>query len=157
MAMSTPATLALARTGVPFTLHAYDYDPGAEGAGLQAARALGEAPARVLKTLIVLVDGKPACVVVPSDHEVSLKAVAAALRGKGARMMPPADAERTTGYRIGGISPFGQRKRAPTVVEITALAQDLVFVNGGQRGLQIRLAPGDLVEALGAATAALVA
>ncbi|WP_421738907.1 Cys-tRNA(Pro) deacylase [Caulobacter sp.] len=157
MSRSTPATLALAKAGVSFELLTYDYDPGSERVGLQAAEALGEDPARVLKTLVVLLDGKPACVVLPSDREVSMKKLAAALGGKSAGMMPVPDAERITGYKVGGVSPFGQKKRMPTAVEEAALAQPYVFVNGGQRGLQMRLAPADLVSALGAKAASIIA
>ncbi|MDR3509806.1 MAG: Cys-tRNA(Pro) deacylase [Caulobacteraceae bacterium] len=157
MSKSTPATLALTKAGAAFTLHTYEYDPGAERIGLQAAEAIGEAPERVLKTLMTKVDGKPVCVVLPSDREVAMKKLAAAVGGKAAEMMAPADAERMTGYKVGGISPFGQKRKVPTVVEIQALDQAYVFVNGGQRGLQIRLDPNDLVQALGAGTAAVVA
>ncbi len=157
MSRSTPATIALAKAGVPFELATYNYDPGSERVGLQAAEALGEDPARVLKTLIVLLDGKPACVVLPSDKEVSMKKLAAALGGKSAAMMPVPDAERITGYKVGGVSPFGQRKRLPTAVEDAALSQPYVFVNGGQRGLQVRLTPAGLVSALDAKTASIVA
>lgn len=157
MSRSTPATIALAKAGVAFALKTYDYDPGSERVGLQAAEAMGEDPARVLKTLVVLLDGKPACVVLPSDKEVSMKKLAAALGGKSAAMMPVPDAERITGYKVGGVSPFGQKKRLPTAVEETALTQPYVFVNGGQRGLQMRLTPADLVAALGATAASIVA
>src|SRR6186713_1006904 len=114
MSKVTPATRALEVAGVAFTVHAYDYDPDAESIGLQAAEALGEEPSRVLKTLMTLVDGKPACVILPSDREVSMKKLAAALGAKSAQMMKPADAERVTGFKVGGISPFGQMK-TPTV------------------------------------------
>jgi Cys-tRNA(Pro)/Cys-tRNA(Cys) deacylase len=157
MSRSTPATIALTKAGVSFELATHDYDPGSERVGLQAAEALGEDPARVLKTLVVLLDGKPACVVLPSDKEVSMKKLAAALGGKSAAMMPVPDAERITGYKVGGVSPFGQRKRMPMAVEQAALAEPYVFVNGGQRGLQMRLAPADLVSALGAKAASIVA
>lgn len=112
MAKTTPATLALSRGGVAFTTVNYDYDAGAERVGLQAAEALGVEPHRVLKTLMAEVDGKPVCVVVPSDREVSMKKLAAAFAGKSATMMKPADAERLTGYKVGGISPFGQKRRS---------------------------------------------
>lgn len=157
MSRSTPATLALAKAGVSFELLTYDYDPGSERVGLQAAEALGEDPARVLKTLVVLLDGKPACVVLPSDKEVSMKKLAAALGGKSAGMMPVPDAERITGYKVGGVSPFGQKKRMPTAVEEAALTEPYVFVNGGQRGLQMRLKPADLLSALGAKAASIIA
>lgn len=153
MSKVTPATRALAAAGVAFTVHAYDYDPDAESIGLQAASALGEDPARVLKTLMAVVDGKPVCVVVPSDREVSMKKLAAAVGGKSAQMMKPAEAERLTGFKVGGISPFGQRRAVKTVIEQSALAHDHVYVNGGQRGLQVRLSPRDVQSALGAVAA----
>ncbi|MCF3642534.1 Cys-tRNA(Pro) deacylase [Rhizobium sp. TRM95111] len=143
MSRTTRATATLAKAGVAFTVHAYDYDPNAERIGLQAAAAIGEHPARVLKTLMAEVDGKPVCVVVPSDREVSMKKLASAFRGKSAAMMKPADAERLTGYHVGGISPFGQKKRVATAIEAEAMAHDAVYVNGGQRGLQVRLSPRD--------------
>lgn len=157
MSKTTRATQVLSQAKIAFTVHAYDYDPGAERIGLQAAEALGEAPHRVLKTLMAEVDGKPVCVVVPSDREVSMKKLAAAFGGKSAHMMKPADAERLTGYHVGGISPFGQKKLVPTAIEVAALGEDLVFMNGGQRGLQVRLAPQDAVAVLKANAAPLVA
>ncbi len=157
MAKGTPATLRLEKAGVDFTLHEYTYDPTAERVGLQAADALGEDPARVLKTLMVLLDGKPACAVIPSDCELSMKKLAAALGGKKAQMMPPPDAERLTGYKVGGISPFGQRRQVPTAIEESALVHALVYVNGGRRGLQIRLNPADALSVLKAVAAPLIA
>jgi Cys-tRNA(Pro)/Cys-tRNA(Cys) deacylase len=154
MAKSTPATLMLDKAGVSYRLHSYVYDPDAESIGLAAATALGVPPQVMLKTLIVLLDGKPACVVLPSDREVSMKKLAAALGGKRAEMSKPADAERITGYHVGGVSPFGQKKRLGTVVEVDAVAHAAVYVNGGQRGLQIELAPGDLVSVTSAKVAA---
>ncbi|MBP2235937.1 Cys-tRNA(Pro)/Cys-tRNA(Cys) deacylase [Sinorhizobium kostiense] len=157
MSKTTRATQALAKAGISFTVHSYGYDSGAERVGLQAAEALGEDPSRVLKTLMAEVDGKPVCCIVPSDREVSMKKLAAAFRGKSAAMMKPADAERLTGYHVGGISPFGQRKIVPTAIEEAALSEALVFINGGQRGLQVRLAPKDAQAALKAIAAPLVA
>jgi Cys-tRNA(Pro)/Cys-tRNA(Cys) deacylase len=157
MSRVTRATRVLEQAGVGFTVHEYDYDPDADSVGLQAAAALGEAPARVLKTLMTLVDGKPACVVLPSDCEVSMKKLAAALGGKSAQMMKPADAERATGYKVGGISPFGQMKRVPVAIEEQALAHALVYLNGGQRGLQVRLDPREVVRLLAARVSPLVA
>ncbi|MDZ5448708.1 Cys-tRNA(Pro) deacylase [Labrys sp. ZIDIC5] len=157
MSKVTRATQMLAKAGVAFSVHSYDYDPDADSIGLQAAEALGEPPSQVLKTLMALVDGKPVCVVVPSDHEVSMKKLAAAFNGKSAQMMKPADAERSSGYKVGGISPFGQMRKVRTVIEETALGADYIYVNGGQRGLQIRLAPGDARAVLDATAAALVA
>jgi Cys-tRNA(Pro)/Cys-tRNA(Cys) deacylase len=157
MSKSTRATKALEQTGIAFTVHAYDYDPDADSIGLQAAEALGETPARVLKTLMALVDGKPVCVIVPSDCEVSMKKLAAAFGGKSAQMMKPADAERVTGYRVGGISPFGQMKPPRVAIEEQAMALDLVYINGGQRGLQVRLNPRDAAALLKAVAAPLAA
>lgn len=150
MSKTTRATQALAGQGVKFALHIYDYDPGADRIGLQAAAALGVEPHRVLKTLMAEVDGKPVCVVVPSDREVSMKKLAAAFAGKSAAMMRPADAERLTGYHVGGISPFGQKKRIPVAIEAAALDEASVYLNGGQRGLQVELDPNDAVRALDA-------
>jgi Cys-tRNA(Pro)/Cys-tRNA(Cys) deacylase len=157
LSKSTRATKALEEAGVAFSVHSYDYDPDADKIGLQAAAALGEAPERVLKTLMALVDGQPVCVIVPSDREVSMKKLAAACGGKSAQMMKPAEAERISGYKVGGVSPFGQPRRLRTVIERQALAQVHVFVNGGQRGLQVRLAPGDAAALLKAVVAPLVA
>jgi Cys-tRNA(Pro)/Cys-tRNA(Cys) deacylase len=154
MSKTTPATLALDRAGVAYTLATYDYDPGAERVGLQAAEALGVPPSQVLKTLMVKADGKPACVVLASDREVSMKKLAAALGAKSAEMMKPADAERITGYRVGGVSPFGQKRAVPVVIDADAAALPAAFVNAGQRGLQARLAPADLARALDATVAA---
>ncbi|MBB4481033.1 Cys-tRNA(Pro) deacylase [Rhizobium etli] len=157
MSKTTRATQVLSKAGVGFTVHTYDYDPGAERVGLQAAEALGEAPHRVLKTLMAEVDGKPVCVVVPSDREVSMKKLASAFGGKSANMMKPADAERLTGYHVGGISPFGQKKTVPAAIEETTLIEPLVYINGGQRGLQVRLDPKDALTVLKAVGAPLIA
>lgn len=157
MARTTRATQFLEKAGVPFTTVTYDYDPNAERIGLQAAEAIGEAPHRVLKTLMAELDGKPVCVVVPSDREVSMKKLAAAFGGKHAAMMKPVLAEKLTGYVVGGISPFGQKKPVPTAIEIEALAETEVYMNGGQRGLQVRLSPQAALKALGAIAAPLVA
>jgi len=153
MAKSTPATKALEKAGIAFTLHEYDYDPNAQRIGLQAAEALGITPERVYKTLMAKAGGATVCVLVPSDREVSLKRLAAAAGAKDAAMLPPAEAERVTGYHVGGISPLGQRKRARTFIEQAALAHPTILVNGGKRGLQIEIAPGDLVRAIEAKAA----
>jgi Cys-tRNA(Pro)/Cys-tRNA(Cys) deacylase len=153
MAKTTGATIALDRLGVAYTLAAYDYDPDAGRVGLQAAEALGVSPDLVLKTLMTEVDGRPVCAVLASDREVAMKRLAAAAGGRSAAMMKPADAERITGYRVGGVSPFGQKRRAPVVIDIAALEHDQVYVNAGQRGLQAKLSPRDLVGALGATVA----
>jgi Cys-tRNA(Pro)/Cys-tRNA(Cys) deacylase len=149
MSRKTRATEALEKAGVAFSVHAYDYDPDADRIGVQAAEALGEPPERVLKTLMALIDGKPVCVVIPSDTEVSMKKLASALGGKSAQMMKPADAERITGYKVGGISPFGQRRSVPTVMEERSLGFNYVFINAGQRGLQVRLDPKMALAAVG--------
>jgi Cys-tRNA(Pro)/Cys-tRNA(Cys) deacylase len=156
MSRSTRATVALAAAGVTFEVVAYDYDPDADKIGMQAADSIGVSPSIVLKTLMAEVDGKPVCVVLPSDREVSMKKLAAAFRGKSANMMKPAVAEKITGYVVGGISPFGQKKAVPTVFEAEAMAHDLVYMNGGQRGLQVRLAPAHAVAAAKAITAPIV-
>jgi Cys-tRNA(Pro)/Cys-tRNA(Cys) deacylase len=148
MSKTTPATLALSNAGIAFTLASYDYDPNAERVGLQAAEAMGLSPSEVFKTLMAELDGKPVCAIVPSDEEVNMKKLAAALGGKSAQMMKPADAERLTGYKVGGISPLGQRRSVPTVVDELATLYDEIFLNGGQRGLQIRIRPVDLIRAL---------
>jgi Cys-tRNA(Pro)/Cys-tRNA(Cys) deacylase len=157
MSKTTRATQALAKAGISFTVHTYDYDPNAERIGMQAADALGEDPARVLKTLMAELDGKPVCVVLPSDKEVSMKKLAAAFGGKSAAMMKPALAEKLTGFVVGGISPFGQKKQVPTAIEIAALSEPHVYINGGQRGLQVRLDPTDALAALGAIAASITA
>jgi Cys-tRNA(Pro)/Cys-tRNA(Cys) deacylase len=157
MSRTTPATKALQKLGVKFTLHSYAYDSTAESIGMQAAEALGVEPGRMLKTLMAEVDGRPVCVIVPSNGEVSMKKLALAFGGKAAKMMRPADAERLTGYHVGGISPFGQKKRVPVAIEASALGHARVFLNGGQRGLQIELDPKDAVKALDAIVQALTA
>jgi Cys-tRNA(Pro)/Cys-tRNA(Cys) deacylase len=157
MAKTTRATQFLEKASVSFTTVTYDYDPNAERIGLQAAEAIGEAPHRVLKTLMAELDGKPVCVVVPSDREVSMKKLAVAFGGKHAAMMKPAVAEKTTGYVVGGISPFGQKKPVPTAIEVESLAEPQVYMNGGQRGLQVRLSPQDALKALNAIAVSLVA
>lgn len=154
MAKGTPATVALSKAGIAFTLHEYDYDPNADRIGMQAAEALGVSPARLLKTLMAKA-GDVVCVLVPSDREVNLKKLAAAAGAKTAAMLPAAEAERITGYHVGGISPFGQRKRARVFLEADVQAFATIIVNGGRRGLQIELAPADLVRLLNAQAAAL--
>ena len=155
MAKATPATTLLERAGIAFKLHEYDYDPDAKQIGMQAAEALGVDPGRLLKTLMAKAGGAMVCVLVPSDAEVSLKKLAAAAGAKDAAMLPPAEAERITGYHVGGISPFGQKKRVRVFVDEAALAHASIVVNGGRRGLQIELAPADLVRVLAATAAAL--
>lgn len=155
MAKGTPATTALEKAGVAFTLHEYDYDPNADKIGLQAAEALGIAPERLLKSLMAKTGTQVVCVLVPSDREVSLKKLAAAAGTKDAAMLPAAEAERITGYRVGGISPFGQRKPPRVFIDDSVMVHTTILLNGGRRGLQIEIAPADLVRLLGATPVAL--
>jgi Cys-tRNA(Pro)/Cys-tRNA(Cys) deacylase len=153
MAKGTPATLALEKASVAFKLHEYNYDPNAERIGMQAAEALGIDPARLLKTLMAKADAGVVCVLAPSDREVNLKKLAAAVGAKGAAMLGAAEAERITGYHVGGISPFGQKKPLPVFIEKSATEFQRIVCNGGRRGLQVELAPADLVRVLAAKTA----
>lgn len=157
MARSTPATVALTRAGSAFSVHEYAYDPQADRVGVQAAEALGVPPGVVFKTLMTLVDGRPVCAIVASDREIAMKRLAAAAQGKGAQMMAPAEAERLTGYKVGGISPFGQRRPVPTVIDAGMVEHGAVFLNGGRRGLQVRIAPAEAVRVLGATLAEIAA
>lgn len=150
----TPATVALEKAGLPFTVHAYEHDPASElSYGAEAAAALGTSPDRVFKTLVAEVDGALTVAVVPVAGSLDLKALAAAAGGKRATMAAPADAERTTGYVLGGISPLGQRKRLPTVLDASALAFPTVFVSAGKRGLEVEVSPSDLAKLTSAVTA----
>jgi Cys-tRNA(Pro)/Cys-tRNA(Cys) deacylase len=142
----TPATVALARAGIEFRLHEYAHDPRAESYGLEAAEALGLDPARVFKTLMATVDGRLATAVVPVSGQLDLKALARALGASRAAMADVVVAERATGYVAGGISPVGQRRPHPTVLDSTALDHPSVFVSAGRRGLDLEIAPADLVR-----------
>jgi len=153
MAKSTPATFALQKAGVAFALHEYEYDPNAQSIGMQAAEALGIEPARLLKTLMAKAGDETVCVLAPSDREVNLKKLASAAGAKSAAMLGAAEAERITGYHVGGISPFGQKKRVRVFIEQAAFAFHKIVCNGGRRGLQVELAPSDLVRVLGATAA----
>jgi Cys-tRNA(Pro)/Cys-tRNA(Cys) deacylase len=153
----TPATALLARRKVPFTVHPYDHDPRAGSYGAEAAAALGVPPAQVFKTLVVSVDGRLAVGVVPVSGSLDLKAVAAALGGKKAAMAEPAVAERATGYVTGGISPLGHRSRLPVVLDASAQDWETVYVSAGRRGLQVSLAPADLVRVADATVAPIAA
>ncbi|MFN8076356.1 MAG: Cys-tRNA(Pro) deacylase [Kineosporiaceae bacterium] len=148
--VGTPALTALTRAKVPHTVHSYDHDARASdgvGYGMEAALALGVEPARVLKTLLVELDGARLGVgVVPVDAQLDLKAVAAALGAKKAGMADPAVAERVTGYVVGGISPLGQKKQLPTVVDAEAATHPSVLVSAGRRGVDVELDPADLVR-----------
>jgi Cys-tRNA(Pro)/Cys-tRNA(Cys) deacylase len=150
MAKGTPATVALEKAGIAFKLHEYDYDPNAERIGMQAADALGVSPQRLLKTLMAKAGGQPVCVVIASDREVSLKKLASAAGAKDASMLPPAEAERITGYHVGGISPLGQKRRVRVFIDAAAMAQPTIIFNGGRRGLQIEIAPAEFLKLLGA-------
>lgn len=150
MASGTPATTALSRAGVPFELHPYDHDPAAASYGLEAAAALSVPPAQVFKTLLVESSSGLGVGIVPVDRQLDLKAVAAALGWKRATMADPTAAERSTGYVLGGISPVGQKRRLPTVVDRSAREFAAVYVSGGRRGLDISLAPADLARVTGA-------
>jgi len=148
MSKTTRATLALDKAAVLYTARTYDYDPDAEQIGMQAAESLGVPAETVLKTLMATIDGKPVCLLIPSDRHASMKKVAAAFAGRVAQMMRPADAERLTGYHVGGISPFGQKRRVPTALDASATDKPHVLVNGGQRGLQIELRLDDIIAVL---------
>ncbi len=141
---STPATVALDRAGVAYSRHPYEHDPSAAGYGLEAAAALGVEPSRVFKTLLVDTGTTLAVGVVPVDGRLDLKAVASALGVKSVTMADPAAAERSTGYVVGGISPVGQKRALPTVLDETAYAFDTVYVSGGRRGFDVGLSPADL-------------
>lgn len=143
--------------GVAVTLHPYDYNPDADAVGLAAAAALGLDPGLTLKTLMVEVDGKPACCVIPSDRQLSMKKVAAAFHGKAAAMMPPVKAEKLTGYRVGGISPFGCKRVVPVAMEAAVFGAEKVWINAGQRGLLLGIAPAQALAVLGAQAVALIA
>lgn len=151
----TPATVALERAGVAFTLHPYEHDPAAASYGLEAAERLGLDSQAVFKTLLAEVDGRLVVGVVPVSGQLDLKALAAAVGGKRAAMADPATLERATGYVLGGISPLGQKKRLSTVIDESALDRPTVYVSGGKRGLDLGLAPRDLVTLLDATVAAI--
>jgi Cys-tRNA(Pro)/Cys-tRNA(Cys) deacylase len=153
----TTATIALERAKIPFTVHEYAHDPRNGAYGLEASEALGVPPERVFKTLVAAVDGALAVGVVPVHRQLDLKALAAATGGKKAVMAEVAVAERATGYVAGGISPVGQKKRLPVVVDESALELATMFCSGGRRGLEIELAPADLIRAAGATVAAIAA
>ncbi len=149
-AAATPATVALTRAGIEFSTHAYAHDPSAASFGLEAAEALGLEPATVFKTLLAEADAGLVVGIVPVTGQLDLKALAAAVGAKRAAMADPKVAERTTGYVVGGISPVGQRKRLPTVIDESAFAHPRIYVSGGRRGLDLGLAPDDLAVHLDA-------
>ncbi|MDX3656814.1 Cys-tRNA(Pro) deacylase [Streptomyces sp. ID05-26A] len=149
----TPATALLDKQRVAHTLHSYEHDPRHESYGLEAAEALGIVPGRVFKTLVAEVDGKLAVGVVPVTVQLDLKGLAAALKGKKAKMAVVADAERATGYVAGGISPLGQKKRLPVVVDESALQFETIFCSAGRRGLEVEITPAELVRLTSAVVA----
>lgn len=149
----TPATVAAAKAGIEFTLHTYEVAPDAESYAEAAADAHGNPHDQIFKTLVADVDGTLTVGVVPVSSSLDLKALAAAAGGKKARMAEPRDAERATGYDVGGISPLGQRRRLPAVIDASVSALGTVYVSAGRRGLQIELVPADLVRLTGARVA----
>lgn len=142
----TPATALLAKQKVSHRLHPYQVDPDTPNYGAKVAAALGVPAAQVFKTLVAEVDGALTVAVVPVTGELNVKALAAAVGGKRAALADRTVAERATGYVRGGISPLGQRRRLPTVVDVSAQAFQTVFVSAGRRGLQVELSPADLVR-----------
>ena len=154
----TTATIALDRTKIRYTLHEYSHDPRSGSYGLEASEALGVPPERVFKTLVAAVDGGGLAVgVVPVHRQLDLKALAAAVGAKKAAMAEVAAAERATGYVAGGISPVGQKRRLPIVIDSSALALPTLFCSAGRRGLEIELTPADLIKATGAKSAPIAA
>lgn len=153
---ATPATAALARSAVDHAVHPYEHDPAAPSYGLEAAELLGVQPDRVFKTLLAKVDGRLVVAVVPVTGHLDLKALAAAADGKRAEMAHPTEAERVTGYVVGGISPLGQRRTLPTVLDQSALGFPTIYVSAGRRGLEVELSPADLVRLTSATTATVV-
>jgi Cys-tRNA(Pro)/Cys-tRNA(Cys) deacylase len=149
----TPAIVALQRAGVAHVVYEFAHDPTERNYGRAAAEALGVEQARVFKTLLADVDGSPAVGIVPVEGQLGLKQLAGALGRKRAEMLDPRVAERVTGYVVGGISPFGQKRRLPTVLDESALDHETIFVSGGRRGLDVEVAPADLIDLLNAVTA----
>jgi Cys-tRNA(Pro)/Cys-tRNA(Cys) deacylase len=145
----TPAVVAAERAGIPFTLHEYEHDPRTESYGREAAEKTGVDPARVFKTLVLEQDGALSVAIVPVAAQLDLRAL-----GKRAALADRSAAERATGYVLGGISPLGQRKRLPTLLDESALQHETIYVSAGRRGLEIELAPADLVRLTGAHVAA---
>jgi Cys-tRNA(Pro)/Cys-tRNA(Cys) deacylase len=157
MAAKTPALVALTRAGIPHTVHDFGHDSTDRNYGKAAAAALGVEEQQVFKTLVVVADGHHAVGIVPVAGQLSLKGIATALQAKKAEMCDPAVAQRITGYVVGGISPFGQRKLLPTVLDDSAAAYETIFVSGGRRGLDVEVAPDDLLAVLDATLAPIAA
>ncbi len=150
MADGTRATQRLAMLGLPYSLHRYHHDQRAGSYGVEAATALGVPPSQVFKTLVVAVDGQLVTAVVPVAGQLNLKALADAVGGKKGEMANTAVAERATGYIVGGISPIAQRKPLPVVLDSSAAGLEAIYCSAGQRGLQVKLTPEDLILATGA-------
>lgn len=145
----TPAILTVRKAGLPFQTHEYQHDPAVSSYGLEAANALQVDASRVFKTLVVALDGdmkKMAVGIVPVTQQLDVKALAKALGAKKAEMADPKQAERITGYLVGGISPLGQKRKLPTVLDESALSFETIFVSAGRRGLEIELCPTTLME-----------
>ncbi len=154
----TPAVDAARRARIRYSVHSYAHDPANESYGMEAAEALGIDPARVFKTLVVALNDDPrhlVVAVVPAACKLNLKALARAAGAKHAAMASARDAQRATGYVVGGISPLGQRKRLALFLDASALNQETIFVSGGRRGLEIELSPGDLLKLAGGHAATL--
>ena len=152
---ATAATIELTRLGVAFTMHPYAHDPAEHSFGDEAARALGLSPDEVFKTLVVMVDDAPTVAVLPVSERLDMKALAACCGGRRAELADLALAQRLTGYVIGGISPIGQKRQLPTLIDEQAWLHDVVYVSGGKRGLDIGLAPADLIRATSGTIAAI--
>ncbi len=150
---ATPAMLALTESGVPFAVHEYRHDPDDTAFGQEAAKALRLDPDRVFKTLVADVEGQLVVACVPVSSQLSLKALASAVGGKKAVMADSKSAEKSTGYVVGGISPLGQKKPLPTVIDASAVDHSTIFVSGGRRGVDLELKPEDLITATKARTA----
>lgn len=153
MAGSTPAIIALAKAGINFEVLEYEHDPRVRSFGDETIAVLGLDPDHVFKTLVALIDGSPAVGIVPVSGQLDLKALAAALGGRRAEMAPPALAERLTGYVVGGISPIGQKRTLPCVLDEQAILLPRIYVSGGRRGLNLCLTPDDLITVVHASIA----
>ncbi|KGD65054.1 protein ybaK [Alcanivorax nanhaiticus] len=152
----TPAVAATKKAKVPHQLLSYEHDPKAESYGLEAAEVLGLPPEQVFKTLVALVDDEPVVAMVPVIYQLDLKFLAKAHGGKKAQMCPADKAQRLTGYVLGGISPLGQKKRLPLYLEQSAGTQETLYMSAGRRGLEIAMAPQDLLKLTGGKLAELV-
>lgn len=156
MSRATRATRQLDAAGVEYRLYGYDFEADAAGGkGMHAAQSLGVPAARVLKTLMAWVDDRAVCAVIPSDRQLQLKKLAAVCQGKSARMMEVAEAERRSGYKVGGISPFGQQRPVPVLIELQALDAGPVYINAGQRGLLLEISAMEAIGVLSAQPAAI--